>query len=270
MMTRFASGPLAWTLAALAFVGTSSACAQALEGALGFQLGRELSPPAGREAGINLSPVGYLTWGRWSLSSSAGLIERKRDGTEGGLTAEISQRGTMSTRLGLRLDRGREASSDPTLTGMGDIPMTVRARLDLQWRPTSDWTVSTGLSADALGRGQGVLGDLGASRSWQLGTAGRLTLGASLVWADSAYMQRWYGVSDAQALTSGHPTFRAQSGINGLDVSLGWQRDLNLGGQVWATFAGLSLHRRLGDALDSPLTLQQDQWNARTGVAWRF
>lgn len=270
MMTRSGFGPSAWTLAALVCFGASSACAQALEGALGLQLGRELSPPAGRGAGLNLSPVGYLTWGRWSLSSSAGLIERKRDGTEGGLTAEISQRGTMSTRLGLRLDRGRDASSDPTLTGMGDIPMTVRARLDLQWRPTSDWSMSTGLSADALGRGQGVMGDLGASRSWRLGDAGRLTLGTSLSWADTGYTQRWYGVSEAQALTSGYPVFRTHSGINGLNVSLAWQRDLHLAGQVWAAFAGLSMHRRLGDALHSPLTLQQDQWNARAGVAWRF
>jgi len=244
--------------------------AQALEGALGLQLSQELSPPSGRTSGRGISPVGYLNWGRWSLSSSAGLIERRSDGTEAGLTAQVSQRGSVTTRLGLGLDRGRRAEADPLLSGMGDIPVTLRARAEVQWRPSADWAVSSGLSADALGRGLGVLGDLGASRSWRLGTAGRLTLGASLGWADGVYMQRWYGVSDAQSLSSKYPTFRPGGGVNGLNLSLAWQRDLQLGDQVWATFAGLSFHRRLGDALHSPLTLQPDQWNARAGVAWRF
>jgi outer membrane scaffolding protein for murein synthesis (MipA/OmpV family) len=258
-----------WIAWAALSIAASSSWAQTLEGALGVQVSSDLSPPPGHGHGVALSPVGYLTWGRWSLSSGAGLIERKRDGTDGGLTAEIRRRGTMTTRLGFRLDRGRDASSDPILTGMGDISPTIRARLDLQWRPSDVWTVSTGLSADALGRGHGVMGDLSATRNWPMGQ-GRLSLGASLAWADTAYTQRWYGVSSAQAITSGHPTFLAQGGLRGVDLSLGWQRDLNLNGQVWATFAGLSWHRHLGDALRSPLTVQQDQWSARLGTAWRF
>ena len=258
-----------WRVLALA-LGFSGVSAQTLEGAVGVQLSQNLSPPPGQSSGVGLSPVGYVNWGRWSLSSSAGLIERRKVSSDGGLSAQVGQRGSLSTRLGLRLDRGREAADDPRLAGMGDIAPTIRGRGELQWRPTPDWVVTAGASADLLGHGHGVAGDAGASRSWAWSDAGRVTLGGSLGWADQRYMQRWYGVSDAQALSSVHPAFRAHAGVNGVGLSLSWQKDLHLDERIWALFAGLSFHRRLGDALDSPLTLQRDSWSARAGVAWRF
>ena len=71
--------------------------------------------------------------------------------------------------LALRFDGGRRESESDQLLGMGDIPATVRARLNLRWEPAPYWAVNLGSSFDALNRVGGYVVNGSVSRTVLLG-----------------------------------------------------------------------------------------------------
>jgi outer membrane scaffolding protein for murein synthesis (MipA/OmpV family) len=172
--------------------------------------------------------------------------------------------------VGLRYDQGRTASDSAELAGMGNIRGTLRARWSARWDPNPEWRVTAGLSNDLLGRGGGFAGDLGATRSWQLGHGESVVVGATLSAGGLRYMQNWHGVTAAQSLDSGLPAFEASAGLRDLHVSVGWRTEFQAWGQPFGASLGAGYTRMLGSAADSPLTRRPGYATASGAVVWRF
>jgi MipA family protein len=113
----------------------------------------------------------------------------------------------------------------------------------------------------------GYLIDLSATRRWDLPGDAQFSLSAGLNGAGDRFMQTWHGITPAQAAASGLAPFQAAEGLREAHVSAVWRKEL---GPHWAGFAGLSAHRLLGSAADSPLTTQTSGWAASAALVWRF
>ena len=261
-----ASGAALAQLTALATAPTPTR----FEGAVGLTLRHGPAFLGSSDLGYHLTPAGFLRYGRISLTGSGGFTTRTSDDVERGLAAELARRGKFRVSLGLRFDSGRSDSDSPELAGMGDIRKTVRARWSARWDPNPQWRVTAGISSDLLGRGGGVVGDLGATRRWQWGPGESLALGVALTGAGQRYLQNWHGVSADQARTSGLPAFQASSGLRDVQVSAVWRTEFEAWGQPFGAFVGAGHTRLLGPAADSPLTRKRDFGTAAGAVVWRF
>jgi hypothetical protein len=93
------------------------------------------------------------------------------------------------------------------------------------------------------------------------------TVGAS--YADDDYMQAYFAVTPAQALAS-------KAGLAAYDVDAGF-KDIFVGGtakfqlsELWTLRVSARYARLIGDAADSPLVENENQWTAGIGVTYRL
>ncbi len=90
---------------------------------------------------------------------------------------------------------------------------------------------------------------------------------AQITWADADAMGRHFGVTPAQAAASGLPAFAPGSGVR--SAQLGLLGDFPIS-RRWVALWSTQLERMQGDAADSPLTRDRNNWGANAGIAYRF
>jgi MipA family protein len=213
------------------------------------------------------TPGIYVRYGRYSISTISGFVTRKETEVIRGLAADLLNTERMRVNLGLRLDRGRDTSDNPALTGLEDVQTTIRGRLLVNRALGRGWTVSLGASADLLGRGGGVLLDASTGRSYNI--AGRITWswGVSVSAGNKRYMQTYFGITEAQAAATGYPVYTPGAGLRDMSVGTDLRSDL---GDRWVGYLGASASRVLSPARNSPLNRTDSGWSVRVGLAWRF
>ncbi len=107
----------------------------------------------------------------------------------------------------------------------------------------------TGLKDVADGH-DGSLVELGLGYKIPFQERGNLTLFASSTYADSDYMDAYFGIDAANAEASGLSTYEADSGIKDVGAGLAWQYNFN---RNWGMLALAKYTRLLDDAKDSPV-----------------
>lgn len=216
---------------------------------------------------LRATPVVFLRYGRFTVTNASGFVTRRSDDVVRGLGVDVLQGERLSVKLSLRIDRGREEDTSRELAGLGDIPPTIRARLMANWRLPGPWRAGASWSVDALGRGGGNLGDVSLGWEQRLGSSAQLGVGLSLALAGDRYMQTYYGVSEAQAASTGLPVYKPGAGLRDVTTSINLRQHL---GPEWTALASLAASRQLGPAAASPLTRQRNGWSASLAAARRF
>lgn len=248
-------------------VGAQSPPSPEVEGALGLVANRAPAFPGARVSAPTPELAGFVRWGRITLSGAGGFTTRRADEVDRGLGAQWVTRSDVRLGVGLRLDRGRLESSSPALAGMGDIPITVRARLTARWAPQPGWQVAMGVAGDPFRRAGGMTLEASLQHDWRLATGQHLLLGAGVSAANASYMQTWHGVSAEQAQRSGYAPYAPGAGLRGASWSVTYRHEFE---NRWAAYASLTPSRILGPAARSPLTSQTALTSWQLGAARRF
>lgn len=257
------AGPSAWALDD----PESEAPRARLEGAIGLVTRYAPSYPGANDFSWHVTPAGFVRWGRFTITGAGGFTTVRNEEVERGVGAELVRNDRVQVRLGLRVDSGRSQSASPTLQGLGDVRSTVRLRLAGRYRLDEHWSVSAGLSGDALGRGQGTTLDLSVGRDWRLPHGVGLSVSTGVQAADARFMAQWHGVTPAQSVSSGLPAYEAGAGLRQWNAGAQLRRELT---PQWSGFVGAGAGRLLGSAVNSPLSLQATSWNLQAGLVWRF
>jgi MipA family protein len=241
--------------------------ADKFEGAVGLVL--EYKPAFNGSSDFKLKPhlAGFLRYGRFTVTGAGGFTTKRQDDVERGLDAELVRREGLRMNLSLRVDNGRRESASDQLIGMGDIRMTVRARLGVRWDITPRWQASAATSVDALNRVGGYVVSTGLSYTQPLDQRQRLIYSGWVGGAGDRYLQAWYGVTPAQSIASGYPVYEPKEGLSETGLAATWRIEID---PQWAGFAGVSASRLLGGAAASPLTRQRNGWSISSGLARRF
>lgn len=96
---------------------------------------------------------------------------------------------------------------------------------------------------------------------------GQLSVTASAEYGNQGYVQTWYGVSAAQATSSGFRRFSPKAGFTSAGLGLTWRHVISDRSDWYISAEGARL---LGDAADSPVVQTATQFTVISGYTRRF
>ncbi len=169
-----------------------------------------------------------------------------------------------------KLDWGRDEDDSSRLNGLGNVDTSFEAGAFTEWYPM-DWLRLRGELRYGMGGFSGLMGDLAADviipyQSW------RLAVGPRMSFAGSGYMEAYYGVTPLQSLSSrlvgaALPVYQAGGGIESYGATA--QLTKNFGNGFEAGVFG-TYTRLVGDAADSPITQDANQFIAGVSLSYTF
>jgi MipA family protein len=213
---------------------------------------------------LGVKPMAALRYGRLRLSNSgAGALLDLGDA--GGASAELVERRNWRLSAGLRLDRGRKASSSDAYAELPEVPATVRGRVSLRWQPPGTYSLQAAWLPDLRGRGLGSFWTLNAGRSldWTAWDA-RWSAYASLTGGSRSYLQAHFGTPAGPR----YPLYEPGPGLRDLRLGLALQKPLSADGR-WLLFGQASASQLLGPAARAPFVRQRLAQGLALGVAYR-
>ena len=185
-----------------------------------------------------------------------------------GIGYSFEPQGGLQYGLRVNLETGR--SVETTLPGFEKINARANPGAFANYIVNDKLTLRSALR---LGMGDGADGadgsllHLGGSyKVLQAGFFG-VSLNAFLKYADSNYMQSYFGVSAAQSAASGLKTYQPSAGFAAAKVGL--TAGTPLSREIFV-FTNVSLQRLLGDAANSPIVSKKTQPTAFIGGVYTF
>ncbi|HTH62719.1 MAG TPA: MipA/OmpV family protein [Paraburkholderia sp.] len=151
-------------------------------------------------------------------------------------------------------DLGRREHDDPSrLAGLGNINPAPGMKIAAEYVVSKDFPlVFRAAATRSFGGSNGWIMDLSAYMPLP-GSSEKFYwfAGPTVSFADSTYMNSWFGVNAQQAARSGYPRYNASAGLKsaGFGVTMVYFVDKH-----WFVSADGALKRLLGSAADSPIT----------------
>lgn len=194
-------------------------------------------------------------------------------GTDG-LKIELEEIGEFDAGIGLGFDAGRSEdgkgilgnSNDDSILGMGDIGLApgVRAYFEYDFAYIDiGANVSQFFGAD----NNGLLAEMILDKSVPLTEKWRIVPTIKATWADTDYMQTFFGVSTEQSALSQFPQYSARKGFKDVSFNLNIMYAFN---QNWFVFLNGQIKKLLNDAADSPVSRDDTNTLIASGVAYMF
>ena len=167
-----------------------------------------------------------------------------------------------NVQYGLRVtaDLGRKENKSAALTGMGDIDAAAEFGGFFNYFVSPQISPTSSLRYGAGNDNKGMVVDLGANYAMQFAPQWRGAVGVATTFANSHTMQSRFGVTPAQAATTGYAVYSPGAGLR--DVRVSASANYFFSRQVALT-AAVSASALLGDAKNSPVVRSN---SAITGV----
>lgn len=196
---------------------------------------------------------------QWSNGFFAGLPN--------GFGYNASTRSDIAYGVRVTAEFGRREKRSPALRGLGDIPAQPELGAFFNYSPTSRVTLSSSLRSGSGNDRKGLLLDLGARWGADITPSLGFSSSVATTWANTDYLQDYFGVTAAQASSSGYGVYRPESGLR--DVRVGATLIYRLD-QTWALTATLNRSQLLNDAKTSPIVREQGSTTAFFTVGYLF
>lgn len=188
-------------------------------------------------------------------------------GSSNGLGLNFSKEAQFSYGLRLTADFGRDEDRSPALRGMGDIEFRPEIGGFFNYSPSQSLALTSSLRYGSGQDRKGLLLDLGVAHQIPLDASWRIGLGAALTLANREALQSYFGVSAAQAVSSGYAHYAVSAGLRDVRANASLTHMLSPRSSVTA---GLSVSALQGDAKNSPLTQQKTSVNGLLSFGYLF
>lgn len=161
---------------------------------------------------------------------------------------------------------GRDDDDGKLLEGLGDIDGGATANVFVSYE-IQGFDLTSRFTHQFTGDDTGYLVDLGVGYTFRFPRGVIVKPSLSTEYASGDYMEAYFGISPSQAARSGHPVYDADAGFKsfGPEVLVVYPLDMN-----WSVQGTAAYKRLLGDAEDSPITEDANQFSLGVGVAYRF
>jgi outer membrane scaffolding protein for murein synthesis (MipA/OmpV family) len=219
-------------------------------------------------AGADVEPI-YEGSKRYSVQPSVVLDVRYKsiaflsDGE--GLGVNLLHGQTYRAGVAIDYDLGRDHHLQHRLTGLGNVGVAPEGKLFAEY-----FLLPFVYRADirkGFGGHNGIIGDLGMYVPLPVGKNAYVFTGPSVTFADSDYMQAYFGITPAQAARSQFHTFTARGGLD----RAGWGiTALYKHSEHWWVEAEGAWEYMLGDAGRSPIVEDKSQFAAGVNLLYRF
>lgn len=182
-----------------------------------------------------------------------------------GLGAYVLKRENIKLAVSLGYTFGRDEDDSSDLDGLGDIDAGATANVFAEWA-LSKINLNAHYEKQITGENTGVQAHF--SLGYML-RAGKVMFKPSLqtTYANSEYMETFFGVSPGQSTGSGLSVYNPSSGFKTVGVNLMAIYRLT---QKWGVQGMAGYKRLVGDAADSPIVKDKDQYLFGTGISYSF
>ena len=174
--------------------------------------------------------------------------------------------GGLTYSLGRTQSGGLFAPGNWRLNGLGDIPaaLGVRGFVNYKLGPMLLGATLTKFVADG---NSGLLIDTSIGVPWRIDDRFMVMGRAFATWADSTYMQTYFGITDAQSINSGYQPYSAGAGIKnfGFELRANYQFSTN-----WLFTGSARISQLAGSAVDSPISVSDTAFTLITTIGYRF
>lgn len=164
---------------------------------------------------------------------------------------------------------GRDEDDNDALDGLGDVNDSIELGGFLKYE-IGIWSAGLTVAQDVAGGHEGLVAEATAGVGVPLTENLRSSLEASASWADSNYMESYFGISPKQSAKSGLSQFEADAGFKDVGIMLGldymFTDSIGIGGRA-------QYKRLLSDAADSPIVDDKgsaDQFFTGLFLTYRF
>jgi outer membrane scaffolding protein for murein synthesis (MipA/OmpV family) len=153
------------------------------------------------------------------------------------------------------------------LRGLGDVGARAEGGAFFNVLSSDGYFFSSSVRYGSGQDSKGLLLDLGAGHATSLAPQWHLGVGAAVTVANAAYLQSYFGVTAAQAASSGYAVYTPGAGLRDARANLSLTHVLNPRTRITGALTVSSL---LGDAKSSPLTRQKTTAAGLLAVAYAF
>ena len=150
---------------------------------------------------------------------------------------------------------------------MGNIDARPEVGAFFNYFPTREIFLTSSLRYGSGNDRDGLQVDLGAGYALQLAQQWRAAAGVGLTLVNGASMQEYFGVTPAQAASSGYAAYSAGSGLRDVraNLSLNWFIT-----KEWTLTGAASVSSLQGDATDSPIVRQRTSTSGVLALGYQF
>jgi outer membrane scaffolding protein for murein synthesis (MipA/OmpV family) len=198
---------------------------------------------------VTPAPFGKYIWasGRWANLGGTGGSETAARLSLNLITRDSSEAWTFGPLLQYRLKR--DDVDNRQVDDMKSVDAATELGVFVGFK-TGPWSTELSFSGDVSDEHDGYLVYLKGGYELMKTSKILLALGARTSWADSNYMDTYFGVDSKNVRNSGLPFYNADSGFKDIGLNLTGIYYFN---KTWAAAANTSYTRMLNDAEDSPL-----------------
>jgi len=186
--------------------------------------------------------------------------------TERGLGAYFLKNRVLELGGSLGYYESREEEDDDKLKGLGDIDAGIDARFFAKIH-LNEFALFVQFRNDLSNKHDGTLFIFGAKYFNKPSRYTNWRIKSSFTFADDNYMRTYFGVSEAQAASSGLNQFKAGSGLK--DFTSNWLFNLDLS-RNWGLKGIMEYKFLLADAANSPLVTSKKQFSFGIGLIYKF
>lgn len=168
-----------------------------------------------------------------------------------------------------KIRRERREGSDSALAGLGNVDWAVElgAFAEYWWMP---WLRTRAELRNGIGGHHGLVADLSADAVYKFAPLWTLAGGPRMTLASAQALDPYFGISTAQAITSGLPVYSTKGGMRSYGAGMQLRYDIS---PRWETYTYLEYERLTGDAANSPLVVQRgtrNQLSTGLGLTYSF
>lgn len=187
-----------------------------------------------------------------------------------GLGVNVLQGTNWRASISAVYDLGRRGHDDPSrLNGLGNINASPEMKLAAEYVVSKDFPLVVRMSLTrSFGGSNGWIADLGGYMPLPASSERFYWFaGPSMSFADSDYMNSWFGVNGQQAAASQYRRFDAHAGLTsaGFGITMIW-----FVSKHWFVTADGALKRMLGSAAESPITQSKTTGVTDVSINYQF
>ena len=197
-----------------------------------------------------VAPFGRYAWasGRYVNLGGTGGSENAGRLSLNLITTDSSENWTFGPLLQYRLKRDDDVDNQQ-VKRMKEVDAATELGAFVGFR-TGPWSTELSFAGDVSDEHDGYLVYLKGAYKLMQTSKVMVSLGVDTSWADSSYMETYFGVDNKNVGNSGLPFYKPDSGFKDIGLSLTGVYYFN---KTWAVGGVASYTRMLNDAEDSPL-----------------
>jgi outer membrane scaffolding protein for murein synthesis (MipA/OmpV family) len=183
-----------------------------------------------------------------------------------GLGAYLWNRNDVKLGLSIGYTFGRDEDDSSDLDGLGDIDSGATGNAFIEWA-IGDFDFDASYEQQITGEDTGFKVNIGLGYSLRIAEKTILKPSIKTTYSSSEYMEEYFSISPSQSTRSGLPVYDADSGFKSVGIQIMVIYRLN---QNWGIQSMAGYDRLVGEAADSPIVKDENQYFFGIGLAYEF